>query len=110
MLNVLVVDRESDIRGLFEEILKKMGHRVKTRDFLDKKEVDGEEYDMIILDLESFEQEHRPLLDAYKCRYLCASSIWKESSIPPNVNVEYDYFLQKPFRVDSLRKILESLQ
>lgn len=110
MLNVLVVDRESDMRGLFETILKRMGHHVKTQKFLDANEADGERYDMIILDLASLEQCHMPLLDAYTSRKLCASSIWKESNLPADVNIEYDYYLQKPFLIDSLRKILDSVK
>ena len=110
MLSVLVVDRESDIRGLFETILKKMGHRVNIREFLDNNEANSEEDDLIILDLGSYEQRHKPLLDAYTSRKLCASSVWNESSLPSGLGVEYDYFLQKPFRLDSFRKIIESLQ
>jgi DNA-binding NtrC family response regulator len=110
LLNVLVVDRESDMRGLFETILMGMGHHVKTQKFLDADEADGERYDLIILDLASFEPCHMPLLDAYTYGKLCASSIWKESNLPPDVSIEYDYYLQKPFLIDSLRKILDSVK
>lgn len=51
MLSVLVVDRESDIRGLFETILKRMGHRVNIKEFLDNNGANNEKYDLIILDL-----------------------------------------------------------
>lgn len=110
MLSVLVIDRESDIRGLFETILKRMGHRIKTQEFLDNNESDREEYDLIIFDLWSFEQRHKPLLDAYTCRKLCALSICKEESLPSDIGVEYDYYLQKPFGLDSFKKIIDSLQ
>jgi len=110
LLNVLVVDSESDMRGLFETILKRMGHHVKTQKFLDANEADGERYDLIILDLASLEQCPMPLLDAYTSRKLCASSIWKESNLPTDAYIEYDYYLQKPFMIDSLRKILDSVK
>ena len=110
MLNVLVVDRESDMRGLYETILIRMGHHVKTQKFLDANEADGERYDLIILDWASFDHCHMPLLDAYTSKTLCISSIWKESNLPTDVNIEYDYYLQKPFMLDSLRKILDSVK
>lgn len=109
MLSVLVVDRESDILGLFETILKRMGHRVKTQESLDDNEADGEEYDLIILDIESYELEYSSLLGAYTYNKLCVSSILKEARLPPGFVVDYDYYLQKPFRIDSLRKIIGSV-
>ena len=87
-----------------------MRHSVNAQEFLYNNEVDNKEYELIILDLGSFEQKHNPLLDAYTCRKLCLSSVWNESSLPSYIGVEYDYFLQKPFGLDSLRKIIESVQ
>ncbi len=110
MLNVLVVDRESDMRGLYETILIRMGHHVKTQKFLDANEADSERYDLIILDLASLEQCHMLLLDAYTSKKLCISSIWKESNLSKKVDIEYDYYLQKPFFIDSLRIILDSVK
>ncbi len=108
MLSVMVVERESDVLGLLETILTSMGHSVRTQEFLSDK-ADSEEYDLIILDMESYEPKQGPLLDAYTCRKLCASSIWDESRLPMDIKFEYDYYLQKPFRLDSLRKILDSV-
>ena len=110
MLSVLIVDREDDIRGLFETILKRMGHSVKIQEFLYNNEADNEEYELIIMDLGSFEYKHKPLLDAYTCKKLCALSIWNEDGLPSDIGVEYDYYLQKPFGLDSLKKIIDSLQ
>ncbi len=109
MLNVMVVDRESDVLGLFETILTLMGHSVRTQEFLSDK-ADSEEYDLIILDMESYQLKKGPLLDAYTCRKLCASSIWDESRLPPEIKIEYDYFLQKPFKLESLKQILNSVK
>ncbi len=110
MLSVLVVDRESDVRGLLETILKRMGHRVKPQDFLDNNDADSEEYNLVILDMGSIEHDNK-LLDASTRRSkLCLSSVWNESKLSSDTGVEYDFFLQKPFRVDSLRKIIEAVQ
>ena len=108
MLSVMVVDRESDVLGLFESILTSMGHSVRTQEFLSCK-ADSEEYDLIILDMESYEPEQGPLLDAYTWGKVCASSIWDESRLPPDISVKYDYYIQKPFRLNTLRKILDSV-
>jgi len=110
LLSVLVVDRERDIRGLFETVLKTMGHRVKAQEFLDEHESGGEVYDLILLDMGSFDQKQKPVLDAYTSKKLCVSSIWSESRLPSNIKVDYDYYLQKPFKIDSLRKILDSVK
>lgn len=109
MLSVMVVDRESDVLGLFEAILTSMGHRVRAQEFLNDM-ADSEEYDLMILDMESFGQELKSLLNAYSKSKLCASSIWEESRLPPEIDVEYDYYLQKPFKLDSLREILDSVK
>ena len=109
MLSVLVVDRESDILGLLETILTRMGHCVEVLEYLSDSPSESETYDLIILDVASFKQEQKLLLDASTRGKLCVSSIWKESRLPPDLNVQYDYYLQKPFRLDSLKKILDSV-
>lgn len=109
MLCVLVVDRESDILGLFETILISMGHSVNAQDSLS--DMAGNlEYDLVIVDIEFFEQKHKSLLDSYTGSKLCITSVWKESRLPPGINAEYDFFLQKPFKLKALRKILDSVK
>ena len=108
MLSILVVDREREICELFETILKSLGHQVTIYEFLTK-DVSDEEYDLIICDLGSIKLKERKLIGASPRMKLCISSVWNESNLAPGLGFEYDYYLRKPFRIDTLRKILDSV-
>lgn len=110
MLKAIIIEDNLDLSRLLEKITSRFGYDVECvkQAITYEKKINWNEYDLILLDagISEINEEEVKKMWSSKAKF-CLMSVFKEDLIGQLTQaITYDYFLQKPFSLDTVKRIL----
>ncbi len=110
MLKAMIVEDNLDLSRLLDKIASDTGFKADciTQATTFERDIDWGEYDLILLDVGVSDFNEKAVTKmTLSDTNICLMSVFKENLIGQLTRtVTYDYFLQKPFRIETLKHIL----